>query len=406
MGRIVDLTLPRLGETMDAGTITAWLKAPGDPFKRGEVILEVETDKTVVEVPALQDGVLVEILEGAESAVAVDAPIARIEVKADVPKTEKVGQKAEAPVTSIAPAVRHPVAPTSGVRASPRARRMARDGGIDLTTVVGTGRNGRIMATDLAASNAPTAQKGTLAWHEWPAVGAARGSILLLHGLFADGTSFEALARALARMGYAVAAPDLPGHGESAVVAGGFDSVLDNLAGETKTMADHVIGHSAGAALAARLAARGVVAAKSLTLLAPLGCGTRIDQEFLTGLVEARTPAALERQLSKLGAPSLSADRRDALLSAIATSRAGLRTLVDDVAQDGVQQIDCLGDLAGLDCPVTAIFGGEDRIVPHTHALNLPANVASHIVAGAGHVPHLTASQTVAAIIARTMRQA
>src|SRR5688572_29154418 len=52
----IDLPLPRLGETMEEGRIVAWLKQPGDRFKRGEILLEVETDKTVVEVPALQDG--------------------------------------------------------------------------------------------------------------------------------------------------------------------------------------------------------------------------------------------------------------------------------------------------------------------------------------------------------------
>ena len=55
----IDLPLPRLGETMEEGRIVTWLKQPGDRFRRGEILLEVETDKTVVEVPALQDGVMV-----------------------------------------------------------------------------------------------------------------------------------------------------------------------------------------------------------------------------------------------------------------------------------------------------------------------------------------------------------
>ena len=59
---VVDLPLPRLGETMEEGRIVAWLKQPGDKFRRGEILLEVETDKTVVEVPALQDGTMIEHL--------------------------------------------------------------------------------------------------------------------------------------------------------------------------------------------------------------------------------------------------------------------------------------------------------------------------------------------------------
>ena len=56
---VMILTLPRLGETMEEARVTDWLVAPGAAFKRGEVLLEVETDKTVVEVPAMQDGVLI-----------------------------------------------------------------------------------------------------------------------------------------------------------------------------------------------------------------------------------------------------------------------------------------------------------------------------------------------------------
>src|SRR5688572_30490937 len=76
----IDLPLPRLGETMEEGRIVTWLKQPGDKFKRGEILLEVETDKTVVEVPALQDGVMVRHLAVEADMIPVDAPIARIEV--------------------------------------------------------------------------------------------------------------------------------------------------------------------------------------------------------------------------------------------------------------------------------------------------------------------------------------
>ena len=77
---VVDLPLPRLGETMEEGRIVTWLKQPGDAFKRGEILLEVETDKTVVEVPALQDGVMLEHLAFETDMIPIDAPIARIEV--------------------------------------------------------------------------------------------------------------------------------------------------------------------------------------------------------------------------------------------------------------------------------------------------------------------------------------
>ena len=74
------LTMPRLGETMEEGTIAAWLVAPGAAFRRGEAILELETDKTVVEYPALGDGVMGAALVGPGDVVPVGAPIAHVTV--------------------------------------------------------------------------------------------------------------------------------------------------------------------------------------------------------------------------------------------------------------------------------------------------------------------------------------
>ena len=70
-------TLPRLGETMDEGRVAKWLIQPGDSFKRGEIIAEIESDKTIVELPALQDGVLDEILAPEDTTLAVGAPLYR-----------------------------------------------------------------------------------------------------------------------------------------------------------------------------------------------------------------------------------------------------------------------------------------------------------------------------------------
>jgi hypothetical protein len=79
------LTLPRLGETMEEGRVTGWMVAPGAQFRRGDTLLEVETDKTVVEVPALRDGTLGEILAAVGDMVRVGAPLARLEMQIALP---------------------------------------------------------------------------------------------------------------------------------------------------------------------------------------------------------------------------------------------------------------------------------------------------------------------------------
>ncbi len=149
---VIRITLPRLGETMEEARVTTWLKAPGDSFRRGDVLLEVETDKTVVEVPALQDGRLLEQLVGPGETVALDEPIAMVDVDG---AADAAGTPPDAAAPNPGPpAAPNPTAPpvaATGLRASPLARRLGREGGLDLSTIVGTGRRGRIMAADVRA---------------------------------------------------------------------------------------------------------------------------------------------------------------------------------------------------------------------------------------------------------------
>ena len=82
-------SLHRMGETMEEGTVLTWFKSPGDSFKRGEVLLELETDKMVVEVPALEDGDLLEILASEQATVEIGSSLALIGMRGSVPKIKK-----------------------------------------------------------------------------------------------------------------------------------------------------------------------------------------------------------------------------------------------------------------------------------------------------------------------------
>ena len=139
--------LPLLGETMETGRVALWLKRPGDLFRRGETILEVETDKTVVEVPALNDGTLVEILadQGAQLKVGEPLCVIRSDASSDVAAVMATpAPSAPASVTQEAPppAARIPTGEAAApaqrpdhdrrIRATPRARRLAQQRGIDV----------------------------------------------------------------------------------------------------------------------------------------------------------------------------------------------------------------------------------------------------------------------------------
>jgi len=161
------LTMPRMGETMAEGRPIAWLVEPGIEFKRGDPILEVETDKTVVEFPALGDGKLVESLVDLGDLVEVGAPLAKIDL-GDGPDWigggEDTFEHKDADSTGISIPQQTDIkdAPTTTknndfthtnerVRATPLARKLARDAQININEVNGSGRRGRIEKTDVNA---------------------------------------------------------------------------------------------------------------------------------------------------------------------------------------------------------------------------------------------------------------
>ena len=163
-----EVKLPRLGQGMESGTIVKWLKAEGDAVAKGDALYELDTDKVTQEVEAEANGVLLKIAVSAGE-VQVGGTIGFIGDKGEAVPDAAPAPAAPAapPVAAPAPvaAAEAPAAPTSNgrLKASPLARRIARERGVDLTGIRGTGPDGRIVAEDLerspAAAPAPMAAR-------------------------------------------------------------------------------------------------------------------------------------------------------------------------------------------------------------------------------------------------------
>ena len=162
------IVMPQLGYDMREGTVVRWVKQEGDEVVANEVIAEIETDKAVVEFKPTTGGVLRRIVAGEGEAVPVGQLIAVIgdadEALPDglaAPSPAATAAPAPASVPEAAPAPAPAAAPTGSpgeVRASPIARRLARERGVDLASVTGTGPGGRIVEADvLAAADAARA---------------------------------------------------------------------------------------------------------------------------------------------------------------------------------------------------------------------------------------------------------
>lgn len=425
-GRIVvDLPMPRLGETMEEGVLVGWLVAAGAAFTRGDPLLEVETDKTVAEFPALADGVLKETLAREGDRIAVGTPIARVEIAAG----DRAAMLGEAAGASDAPAARADAGVRTGeaqtgraraggaepggaeaggaLRATPLARRIARQKGVDLAGVTGTGRRGRIEKRDVEATAARSGGEGLqvragIAYREQgPADGAP---VLLVHGFAADHAAWAASAAQLARAGRRTVAIDLPSHGRTereAADPGALGSALAAFAAEAFAgVPVHVVAHSLGAVPATALAARGL--ARSLTLIAPAGLGLSIDADFIRGLTEARTAGEAGHLLRRMTAGPLGLSETAIAAIAGELSRGRLVGLADAVLGAHGQAIDIRGSLAEVAAriPVRFILGHRDRIIDWRECLDVSPRIAVHHLPQAGHMPHWEAPGDVAAILA------
>ncbi|CUX17142.1 pyruvate dehydrogenase complex dihydrolipoamide acetyltransferase [Agrobacterium fabrum] len=197
----INITMPALSPTMEEGNLAKWLVKEGDKVAPGDVIAEIETDKATMEVEAVDEGTVAKLVvpagsEGvkvnaliailaadgedvAEAAKGGDAVPAKAEApkpeaaKAEAPKEEAAPVKAEKPVADQAPASSTP-APVakSGERifASPLARRLAKEAGLDLSAVSGSGPHGRIVKTDVEKATASGGAKAA------PAAAASAGA--------------------------------------------------------------------------------------------------------------------------------------------------------------------------------------------------------------------------------------
>jgi len=160
----MQIIMPKLGLTMTHGTITEWLKAPGDAVKAEEALCAYETEKVTLELSAPEDGVLIEILASAGTTVPAGAAVCEFVTK---DREQEMGIRSQAtrvrgqPVAgdpqlpASTPAERAVQPPASGpLNATPKARVLARELGVDLTGVAGSGPDGRVQARDVEVAHA------------------------------------------------------------------------------------------------------------------------------------------------------------------------------------------------------------------------------------------------------------
>lgn len=415
----VEVIMPKVDMDMTSGKVMTWHAGEGERVKKGSALFVIETDKAAMEIESETDGYLHHrVPDGTE--VAIGSPVAWIYAEG-----EEVG---EAPTSSMpVPAFTSAIAPpVVGIaedrrsqgkfRATPHARALAREAGIDISTVRGTGPRGRVQGSDLQAllnvalSPDPptpvrlTPETGSLSvTHSGTSGGTP---VVLIHGFASDALSWAPLEKHLNHR--PLIRIELPAHGKSPRLAirnfAALAAEIRHSFDEMPLEEAHVVGHSLGGALALALADVRPRKIASLTLIAAAGLGPEINGASLRGICSATRAESLAPWLKTLVADETLVTERFVRLVMAGRAdprlRAAQAMLRDVLFPDGVQAFDLRAALARIEVPTRIVWGKRDEIIPWQHALRAPGHVALHLFDALGHVPQFEAPGVVGRLFA------
>src|ERR687885_1619742 len=322
------VTMPKWGLTMKAGTVTEWLRAEGAAVAAGEPLLVVESDKAANDVEAPAAGTLRKIVAGTGARVPIGDPVAVIalpnetlsdeDVAAFLAESARVHAAAttdRAAAARVAREARPAGRSEEGrINASPAARKLARELGVDLASVPATGPGGRITSEDVERAAGAAAVRedyvalpgGVRLFYVLAGPAGAVPPLVFLHGLGGSGSTWQTVLADLA-VRHRVCALDLPGHGASDKPA---PATADySVAGLARAVAQALdllglapavlVGHSLGGAVAMQVALDRPAAVSRLVLVDSAGLGDEINSALLDR-VEATPSRAEARRLLEL----------------------------------------------------------------------------------------------------------
>ncbi len=356
----IALTMPKWGMAMSSGKVVEWLVEAGVRVRKGDEILDIETDKAVVAMEAPADGVL----------------------------SRQVAQPGdELPVGGllgvITQGTEDPVAVDAFVETF-RSHFVVEDAGSEADQAAE-----KIVINDIS-----------IAYRKYPSrQDSDKLPIVFIHGFGGDQNGWMFNVTALTEQ-YPVYTVDLPAHGESSrqVGNGSLGGLAEVVAGLMSALAEprvHLVGHSLGAAVAVEIALQQPEQVASLVLLSGVGAGTAVDREYIEGFIAANRRARLKPYIQRLFSDPkyVTRDMLEGLLRAkrIEGTDAALSKLAQAsiYAEEGARPAD---KLTLLRVPVLVVWGGQDQVADVAQTDSLPANVEVQIIDQAGHMGHIEAA--------------
>lgn len=412
----VEVILPKVDMDMETGLISGWHVSEGDRVTKGQPLFDIETDKAAMEVESPADGIIHHISAAAGDTVPIGEAVAWLfgddETVGEAPS--KTSRPTSKPIAEAAPDVEQtpePALAEAGIRATPAARRVARESRTDLAGIKGSGPRGRIQRADIKAD-----QQSAPSEPEWDSGGASLSVLrsgpktgrpqVLIHGFAGDASAWNSVEEDLTRSG-PVIRMELPCHGASPLL--NLTSFADLVAcmrasfDELQMQDVHLVGHSLGGAIALALADTRPRAISKLTLISPAGLGPQINGEILDGIGRGTGADSLGPWLSQLVwdsklitdsyAQAVARARQDAQMRAAQQQMAGW------LFADGTQCFDVSAALERVTCPTRLIWGKSDQVIPWSHALRAPGAVSLNLLEQTGHLPQVEQPELVSKLL-------
>ena len=353
---LIAITMPKWGLSMKEGSILKWIKSNGDNISKGDMILEIETEKVVNEMESPEDGKILKICVNEGDTVPVGSLIAVCG------KKDATDDEIDSFIEEF----------NLNFKADINLEESEED------------RNEKIKIADLEINFIKN-------------INSYKENILFIHGFGGDLNNWMFNQNELSER-FNTYAIDLPGHGMSEKNI--HNSTLDELANLISSFciandikSVNLVGHSFGAGISIKTASSYPELINTLTLISPIGLGKEIDSVYLENFIKAESRRDLKKEIEKLyfNSDIITRDMLNEVLKflRIDNVQTTLSKIQNEIIINGEQKNNLIDEINSIKVPVCVVWGKEDQIIPSNHHQVLNDKIKIIIEKNCGHMAHI-----------------
>ena len=364
------ITMPKWGLSMKEGSITKWIKSNGESISKGEMLLEIETEKVVNEMESPEDGKILKICANEGDTVPVGSLIA-------------VCGKGDTSDKDIDEFI-------NDFNSNFESEINLEEGAED--------NNEKIKVSDIEINFVKN-------------VNSKEDNILFIHGFGGDLNNWMFNQTDLSN-NFNTYSLDLPGHGMSEKKIDNsslddFSTLISSFCKNNNLNKVNLVGHSFGAGIAIKTASLYQDLVKSLTLISPIALGKEIDSNYLENFIKSESRRDLKKEIEKLyfNADIITRDMLNEVLKflRIDNVKETLTIIKNEILNGQEQKNNLINEINSLSIPISVIWGDEDKIIPSNHSRVLNDKINIILEKECGHMAHIEKAASVNEVITKTI---